>query len=130
MSRELDGKVAIVTGGANGIGKATVETFVDEGAKVVIADLDDGAGTELATALGSAAAFVHTDVSDVSSVSSAVATTVERFGSLDIMVNNAGIASSFRRLMDDDLRDFQKVMAVDLFGVMIGTQAAARHMSA
>ena len=103
---ELDGKVAIVTGGANGIGRAIAEMFVEEGARVMIADLDDEAGGELVADLGDVAAFRHTDVSDASSVGAAVDDAVERFGALDVMVNNAGIPSSFRRLMDDDLRDF------------------------
>jgi NAD(P)-dependent dehydrogenase (short-subunit alcohol dehydrogenase family) len=128
VTHELDGKVAIVTGGANGIGRAMVELFVAEGARVLIADLDDGAGEDLAGSLGESAAFAHTDVSDRASVAATVAIAVERFGALHVMVNNAGIASSMRRLMDDDLRDFDRVMGVDLYGVMIGTQEAARRM--
>jgi len=128
VSGELDGKVAVVTGGANGIGRATVEKFIEEGARVVVADLDDDAGTTMTASLGDDAAFSHTDVSDPASVHRAVELAVERFGSIDVMVNNAGIASSFRRLMDDELRDFTHVMSVDLYGVIIGTQAAARRM--
>ncbi|HVV37280.1 MAG TPA: SDR family oxidoreductase [Acidimicrobiales bacterium] len=128
MTHELDGKVAIVTGGANGIGRGIAEAFVDEGARVVIADVDDAAGAEVAAKLGAAATFVHTDVSDAASLAAVVEAAVAQFGGLDVMVNNAGIASSLRRLMQDDLRDFHKVMAVDLFGVMAGTQAAARRM--
>jgi NAD(P)-dependent dehydrogenase (short-subunit alcohol dehydrogenase family) len=130
MSDELSGKVAIVTGAANGIGKAIAETFVAEGAKVVIADVDDQAGTEVASALGDVAVFAHADVSDAASVNSAVTAAIEGFGQLDVMVNNAGISGSFRRLMSDDMRDFHKVIEVDLLGVMLGTQAAARQMSA
>ena len=128
MSHELDGKIAIVTGGANGIGRAIAEVFVEEGARVVIADLDDAAGHELVAALGDVATFVHTDVSDPDSVRAVVELAIEHFGDLHVMVNNAGIASSFRRFMDDDFRDFDRVMAVDLYGVMIGTQQAARRM--
>lgn len=129
MSNELAGKVAVVTGGANGIGRAMVEVFVGEGARVVIADLDDTAGEELVAGLGDAAAFVHTDVADAESVQGALDATVEIHGALHVMVNNAGIPSSFRRLMDDDLRDFDRVMAVDLYGVIVGTQHAARRMA-
>lgn len=129
MSDELTGKVAIVTGGANGIGRATVEAFVGEGARVVVADLDDIAGEELVAGLGDAVAFVHTDVADAGSVAAAVDAAVEIHGGLHVMVNNAGIPSSFRRLMDDDLRDFDRVMAVDLYGVIVGTQNAARRMA-
>ncbi len=128
MGSELDGKVAIVTGGANGIGRAMAELFVDEGARVLIADIDVDASRRVVDQLGDAAAFAHTDVSDRESVAAAVELATRRFGGLDVMVNNAGIASSFRRLMDDDLRDFHRVMEVDLLGVMIGTQEAARHM--
>jgi NAD(P)-dependent dehydrogenase (short-subunit alcohol dehydrogenase family) len=128
MTEELDGKVAVVTGGANGIGRATVEAFVAEGALVVIADIDDETGQAVAESLGDAVAFVRTDVSDADSVGAAVGAAVDHFGSLHVMVNNAGIASSFRRLMDDDLRDFTRVMGVDLYGVMVGTQSAARQM--
>ena len=127
---ELDGKVAVVTGGANGIGRAVVELFVEEGARVVVADLDDAAGAALVSQLGDAVAFQHTDVSEAGSVEAAVAQAVEGFGALHVMVNNAGIPSAFRRLMSDDFRDFERVMAVDLYGVMVGTQRAARRMDA
>ncbi len=129
MGKELDGKVAIVTGGANGIGRAITEVFVEEGARVVIADVDDEAAVELVEVLGDAAAFVHTDVSDADSVQAAIDHALQQFGALDVMVNNAGISGSSRRLMDDDLRDFDRVIAVDLYGVMVGTQRAARAMS-
>jgi NAD(P)-dependent dehydrogenase (short-subunit alcohol dehydrogenase family) len=71
---------------------------------------------------------VHTDVADRASVENAVGIATTHFGGLHVMLNNAGIPSSFRRLMSDDLRDFDRVMAVDLKGVVIGTQAAARVM--
>jgi len=129
MGRELSGKVAIVTGGANGIGRATAELFVEEGAKVVIADLDEERGEEVAARLGAAAAFKRTDVANADEVQELVDFTVGRFGGLHVMFNNAGIASSFRRFLADDLADFQRVMNVNLLGVMIGSQRAARHMS-
>jgi NAD(P)-dependent dehydrogenase (short-subunit alcohol dehydrogenase family) len=128
MSGELAGKVAIITGGANGIGRGTAETFVAEGAQIVIADIDDPAGVAVADALGDAAVFKHTDVTDPASMGEVVELALERFGALHVMINNAGIASSPRRLMDDDLRDFSRVMQVDLYGVMVGTQQAARQM--
>ena len=95
---------------------------------MVIADLDDEAGIDLVAGLGDVAAFTHTDVSDAKSVQAAVDVAVERFGALNVMVNNAGIPSAFRRLMRDDLRDFNRVLSVDLYGVMVGTQAAALRM--
>ena len=128
MGHELAGKVAIVTGGANGIGRAIAEVFVEEGARVLVADIDDVAGSDLVERLGDAAAFLHTDVSEPDSVQTAIDRAQEHFGALHVMVNNAGISGSFRRLMDDDLRDFDRVIAVDLYGVMVGTQRAARAM--
>lgn len=128
MSNELDGKVAVITGGARGIGRAMVEAFVEEGARVVIADIDADTGAATAAELGEAVAFVHTDVSDRDSIAAALDRAVATFGALDVLVNNAGIASSFRRFMQDDLRDFHRVMDVDLLGVILGTQEAARRM--
>jgi NAD(P)-dependent dehydrogenase (short-subunit alcohol dehydrogenase family) len=128
MGNELEGKVAIVTGGANGIGQAITEVFLEEGAQVLIADID-ARGADVASELGDRAAYIHTDVSSSDSVQAAVDHALERFGELHVMVNNAGISGSYRRLMQDDLRDFDKVIAVDLLGVMVGTQRAARAMA-
>ena len=129
MGQELSGKVAIVTGGASGIGRATVELFVEEGAKVAIADVDTARGAELAATLGGAAAFKRTDVADADQVQELVDFAVARFGGLHIMFNNAGIPGSMTlRFLDDELKDFQRVMGVNLFGVMVGSQRAARHM--
>lgn len=127
-TQELAGKVAIVTGGAGGIGRATAAMLVAEGANVVIADVDDERGEEAASAIGAAAAFTHTDVSDVDQVQAAVDFAVERFGGLDIMFNNAGIGSPLKRFLPDDLEDFSRIMGVNLFGVIAGTQRAARYM--
>jgi NAD(P)-dependent dehydrogenase (short-subunit alcohol dehydrogenase family) len=128
---ELAGKVAIVTGGASGIGRGTVERFVAEGAQVVIADIEADRGEALAAELGADALFRRTDVSDPEQVGALVAATVEKFGGLHVMVNNAGVSSTMhRRFLDDDLADFQRVMAVNVLGVMTGTRDAARHMAA
>lgn len=129
MGHELAGKVAVVTGGAGAIGRATAERFVEEGAKVVVADVDAARGDEAAAQLGSAAAFKRTDVSDADDVQDLVDFTVTRFGGLDIMFNNAGIGGSHHRFLKDDLRDFERVMRVNLFGVMVGSQRAARYMA-
>ena len=130
MGEELAGKVAVVTGGASGIGRATVERFVAEGARVVIADIDADGGEELAATLGDAAAFKRTDVTDGDQVQALVDFTVERFGGLHIMFNNAGVASAMIRFLHDDLNDFARVMNVNVLGVMLGSQRAARHMKA
>jgi NAD(P)-dependent dehydrogenase (short-subunit alcohol dehydrogenase family) len=129
MGQELAGKVAIVTGGASGIGAATARLFVDEGAKVVVADVDVGGGERLVAGLGASAVFKPTDVSDPDQIQALVDLAVGSFGGLHVMFNNAGISSSFRRFLQDDLSDFDRVMAVNLFGVIVGSQRAARHMA-
>jgi len=129
MGQELAGRVAIVTGGASGIGRATAELFAQEGAKVVVADITVEEGEALAAGLGAAVAFKRTDVSNADEVQALVDFAVDKFGGLHVMFNNAGISSSFRRFLRDDLRDFDRVMAVNLYGVIIGTQRAARHMA-
>jgi NAD(P)-dependent dehydrogenase (short-subunit alcohol dehydrogenase family) len=127
---ELAGKVAIVTGGASGIGRGTVERFVAEGARVVIADVEDDRGKALAEALGPDAFFRRTDVSDPEQIGALVAAAVEKFGGLHVMVNNAGYSGTMHsRFLDDDLADFHRVMAVNVLGVMAGTRDAARHMA-
>jgi NAD(P)-dependent dehydrogenase (short-subunit alcohol dehydrogenase family) len=129
MGRDVEGKVAIVTGGAGGLGRATVELLVEEGASVVIADVDAERGEPLAAGLGETAAFMATDVADADALQAVVDFAVERFGGLHVMCNNAGISSSRRRFLDDDLRDFQRVMAVNLYGVMAGSRCVGRHMA-
>jgi NAD(P)-dependent dehydrogenase (short-subunit alcohol dehydrogenase family) len=130
MADELAGKVAVVTGGGSGLGRATVVRFVEAGARVVIADVDADAGEALAAELGDVAAFQRTDVTDPDQVQALVDTTVERFGGLHIMSNNAGVASAMVRFLHDDLSDFRRVVDINLFGVLVGSQRAARHMKA
>jgi NAD(P)-dependent dehydrogenase (short-subunit alcohol dehydrogenase family) len=128
QTRELEGRVAVVTGGAGGIGRATAELLVAEGASVVIGDVDDENGQALAGQIGEAAAFKQTDVSDAEQVQALVDFAVGRFGGLDIMFNNAGIGSPLKRFLPDDLEDFTRIMNVNLFGVIVGSQRAARYM--
>jgi NAD(P)-dependent dehydrogenase (short-subunit alcohol dehydrogenase family) len=129
VSDELAGKVAIVTGGASGLGEGLARRFVAEGAKVLIGDIDAEGGAALAAEIGANAHFVESDVADISQVSGLVSTAVERFGGVHVMVNNAGVSGTMhRRFLDDDLADFEKVMAVNLKAVMAGTRDAARQM--
>ena len=129
MGNELAGKVAIVTGGASGLGRGMVELFVEEGAHVVIADIDTAGGEALAKELGDAAAFQRTDVADADQVQAAVDRAVAQFGGLDVMCNNAGVGGSHLRFLDDDFADFDRVMGVNIYGVMIGMQRAGRYMA-
>ena len=129
MGEELAGKVAIVTGGASGLGRAIVECFVEEGARVVIADVDTEAGKALAAELGAAVAFQPTDVADADEVQQAVDLAVDELGGLHVMVNNAGVGGSHKRFLEDDFEDFERAMAVNIFGVMVGCQRAGQRMA-
>ncbi len=129
MAQELAGKVAVITGGASGIGRASVELFVAEGAKVVIADMDIARGAALAASLDQGAVFIRTDVASREQVQAAVDLAVSHFGGLNVMFNNAGIScGTYPDFIDDKLDDFDRVMRVNLLGPMLGTQIAARHM--
>jgi NAD(P)-dependent dehydrogenase (short-subunit alcohol dehydrogenase family) len=130
MSNELSGKVAIITGGANGIGRGTAELFVEEGAKVVIADIDEDRGRSLSATLGLATRFKHADVAKREHVQALVDFAVAEFGNLHIMFNNAGVSdASHGPLLDDDFIHFERVMRINVLGVMLGTQIAARYMA-
>jgi NAD(P)-dependent dehydrogenase (short-subunit alcohol dehydrogenase family) len=130
MSNELAGKVAIVTGGASGIGHGIVERFIAEGARVVVADVQRELGEAVAAKAGQDAYFHYTDVGDQEQVGRLVATTVERFGGLHVMVNNAGRSSPLKKgLFDEDFAEFDSVMRINVLGVMAGTRDAARHMA-
>lgn len=130
MGQDLSGKVAIVTGGASGIGRASVELFAREGAKVVIADINDEQGESLAREIGNAAFYQRVDVSCARQMQSLVDSAVARFGRLDIMFNNAGISGAQHpRFLDDDLADFDHVIGINLFGVMSGSRIAGKIMS-
>ena len=128
MSNELANKVAIVTGGAAGIGAATAQQFVNEGARVVIADINPEQGEELAADLGPDCVFKHVDVASRDDLTDLVAFTVEKFGGLDVMFNNAGVSGQMAPSCRRGLRRLRPGVHVDLLGVMLGTQLAARHM--
>lgn len=131
MAEALAGKIAIVTGGANGIGCASVEAFAEAGAKVVIADVDLIRGPRLAAKLGAQATFFATDVANSTQVEALVAHAIARFGRLDVMFNNAGIAGkAHSRFLDDDLSDFRRVTDINLLGIMLGCRFAGAWMAA
>lgn len=120
--QRLNGKVALVTGGARGIGEGIVRRFVSEGAKVVIADILDDVGKALADELGDAASFVHLDVSSSAEWQAALAHTDKTYGRLDSLVNNAGILH-FAKLDDVPEDTIRKIIEINLIGTIIGTQA-------
>lgn len=131
LPSRLLGKVAIVTGGASGIGEAIVQLFHKHGAKVCVIDVQDGLGQRLCESLGGNVnvCFFHCDVTIEEQVQSAVDFTVNKFGSLDIMVNNAGISGSpCHDIRECDLSEFQKVFDVNVKGVFNGMKHAARVM--
>ncbi|KAL9303707.1 hypothetical protein ACSQ67_020970 [Phaseolus vulgaris] len=129
--RRLEGKVAIVTGGARGIGEATVRVFVKNGARVVIADVEDALGTMLAETLAPSATYVHCDVSVEEEVENLVSSTVSRYGQVDIMFNNAGVLgnqSKNKSILNFDPNEFDRVMQVNVKGMALGIKHAARAM--
>lgn len=129
-SKRLEGKVALITGGASGLGKATAHEFLQHGAQVVIADIDNQLGPPAATELGHEARFIRCDVSIESEVAAAVDTTLALHGKLDIMYNNAGIAGPAIPPGIDtlDLHEFDRVMNINVRGIIAGIKHAARVM--
>lgn len=124
----LAGKVAVVTGAASGIGEGTVRRFVEEGAKVVMADVQDDRGRALATELGANTRYIHCDVTDESQVAAAVDLAVSEFGRLDIMFNNAGIVGAVGRIAETSADQWNRTVAVDLNSVFFGMKHATRVM--
>jgi 3(or 17)beta-hydroxysteroid dehydrogenase len=125
MSGQLEGKVAIVTGGASGIGAATVERFVQEGAKVLSTDVQEGLGQSVADEVG--AMFMAQDVSDPEAWDRVMAKIQSEYGRLDILVNNAGIVIG-KNIEDVDLESWHHLLGINLTGVMLGCQKAIAAM--
>jgi 3alpha(or 20beta)-hydroxysteroid dehydrogenase len=123
----LQGRIAIVTGGARGMGEATVRAFVNEGARVVIADMLATEGEALARDLGEAAVFCRTDISREEDWNSLLATAQEKFGMPDILVNNAAI-QRFRSLLETELADFRQVLDINLLGTFLGLKIVGGEM--
>ena len=119
----LDGKVAVITGAAAGMGRASALLFAREGARVVLADVQLQGGESTASEIESAggeALFIRTDVSRAAEVRDLIATATAAFGKLDILFNNAGIEGSVSLFEDADEEDFDRVLAVNLRGVFLG----------
>jgi 3alpha(or 20beta)-hydroxysteroid dehydrogenase len=129
QGERLSGKVAVITGGARGIGEGMTRAFVAQGASVMIADVLEPEGAALADELGDRVAFVRLDVTQESQWRSAVAATVERFGSLGILVNNAGIAE-YAPLGEATLDSWQRTMAINATGPFLGITAAVDALAA
>ncbi|KGM32508.1 glucose 1-dehydrogenase [Inquilinus limosus] len=130
----LEGKVAIVTGAASGFGKGIAERFVREGASVLIADLSAEAGEAVAAALNEvrpdAARFVRTDVSRDADTAVAIATAVEAFGGLDIVVNNAGYTHRNKPMAEVTEDEFDRIFAVNVKAIFLAVRHAAPHLQA
>jgi glucose 1-dehydrogenase len=125
----LEGKTAIVTGGARGIGLAIAKRYVAEGARVVIADIDESTGKAAVAALGAAARFVRTDVGASGDARNVIAEALGFAGDIDILVNNAGIIHT-ADFLDIAEADFDRVMRINIKGMFLVGQAAARQMVA
>jgi NAD(P)-dependent dehydrogenase (short-subunit alcohol dehydrogenase family) len=120
----LDGKVALITGGARGMGKSHVRHFVSEGARVVFGDVLDDRGTAVAAGLGEQSCrYVHHDVTSEADWATAVAVAMDAFGALDVLVNNAGIAGGRKPIDEVTADDLESVFATNVFGIVRVTQA-------
>jgi 3-oxoacyl-[acyl-carrier protein] reductase len=119
----LDGKTALVTGAASGIGKCIAETYAREGARVALADVDIDAARAAARAIGNTAIAIRCDVTKKADFAAAVEETVAAFGALDILVNNAGVTHINKPMLEIDEADFDRTFAVNVKGVFLGCQA-------
>ncbi|HEX6522179.1 MAG TPA: SDR family oxidoreductase [Streptosporangiaceae bacterium] len=128
MTGRLEGKVAVVTGGASGIGAGTVRRLIADGASVVIADIQDDAAAELAAESGARCRSIATDVSSEPDVAAAVDLAVAGFGRLDVMFANAGIFGAYGPIEKANMADVDLTWAVDLRGVFLAMKHAARVM--
>ncbi|PHT93459.1 Short-chain dehydrogenase reductase 3a [Capsicum annuum] len=127
----LEGKIAIITGAASGIGEASARLFVEHGAHVIIADIQDELGLQVVSSIGTdKACYRHCDVTDEKQVEETVAYAVEKYGTLDIMFSNAGMLGTFGSLLDMDVKEFDLTIAVNTRGAALAVKHAARVMVA
>lgn len=128
-SRRLEGKVAIITGAASGIGESTAKLFVEHGAFVVLADIQDELGSKVASMIGEdKACYKHCDVTDEKQVEETVAFALEKYGSLDIMFSNAGIFGPMNNVLEMDAAKFDQTLAVNVRGPALTIKHAGRAM--
>ncbi|MEB4209787.1 glucose 1-dehydrogenase [Mycobacterium sp. 94-17] len=127
MTGRLDGKVALVSGGARGMGASHARALVAEGARVVLGDILDHEGELVAKDLGDPARFVHLDVTETEDWESAVGTAITTYGGLDILVNNAGILN-IGAIEDYEISEWHRILDVNLTGVFLGIRAAVKPM--
>ena len=125
--QRLNGKCALITGSARGIGRAFAQAYIREGAKVAIADIDFNAATDTAKQLGDSAIAIHLDVTSQSSIDKAVAQTIATLGKIDILINNAALFCA-DGIVDIKREDYQKLYDVNVAGSLFTLQAVARHM--
>jgi NAD(P)-dependent dehydrogenase (short-subunit alcohol dehydrogenase family) len=133
MSGRLDGKVAVVTGGASGMGRATVLRFLQEGARVVIADMNEQSGAETMSLVaaqgnGENAEFIRTNVAEEADIEAAVGLAVDKFGRLDTIFNNAGIGGAFGPVTELTVDEWDFTFDVLVRGVFLGTKHAVRQI--
>jgi 3alpha(or 20beta)-hydroxysteroid dehydrogenase len=127
VAERLAGKVALISGGARGMGASHVRTLVAEGAKVVFGDILDDEGKAVADGLGDAVRYLHLDVTKPEQWESAVATAISEFGRIDVLVNNAGILN-IGTIEDYDLAEWQRILDINLTGVFLGIRAVVKPM--
>ncbi|KAL8263133.1 hypothetical protein R6Q59_024482 [Mikania micrantha] len=130
-TRRLEGKVALITGGASGIGECTAKLFAEHGAKIVIVDMQDELGQAVCEAIGSSnSIYIHCDVTNEEDVKNAVNIAVTTYGKLDIMFCNAGILDPNKQsIIDNEKSDFERVLSVNVTGVFLSMKHAARVMA-
>jgi NAD(P)-dependent dehydrogenase (short-subunit alcohol dehydrogenase family) len=129
MMGQVDGKIALVTGGASGIGEACVETLAREGAAVVISDIDDVRGNDLASSIDAAghqAIYLRHDVTDEASWQQVIAEIKRRYGRLDVLVANTGIGIMVPSIVEMSLADWRRQTAINLDGVFCRSNTACR----
>lgn len=125
--RRLEGKTALITGAARGIGRAFAEAYLREGANVAIADIDSDRAGRTAEELGTAAMAVPMDVTDQASIDAGLARVIDRFGQVDILINNAALFTA-APLVEIERRDYARVFDINVAGTLFVMQAVARHM--